>query len=251
MNTILDQIKTYGSKEIILNNGKRLCYLIACENCGELHYKAQCEILRGLRKSKKFFCSQKCLFDCQTTRQAVVCANCNTPFLKLPSQISKTKNNFCSKSCAATFNNKNKKYGTRRSKIEILIEDMLRTQYSDLLFLCNQKDTIGSELDFYFPDLKLAIQINGPLHYKPIYGQKKLDQIQRMDEEKRVVCRAQNIKLVELDYSEDKYLNKKKITERLNEIKIILEEGVDPDSNTLAGTAYFPGTVGSQPIHLP
>lgn len=224
MKTIPDQIKTYGSKEITLNNGKRLCYLIACENCGELHYKAQCEILRGLRKSKKFYCSQKCLFDCQITKQAVVCANCNASFLKLPSQISKTKNNFCSKSCAATFNNKNKKYGTRRSKLENLIEAMLVAEYSDILFSCNQKSAIGSELDFYFPTLKLAIQINGPLHYQPIYGQKKLDQIQRMDAEKRLACQAHNIRLIELDCSEDKYLNKKKIEERLSQIKIILEE---------------------------
>ena len=52
---------------------------------------------------------------------------------------------------------------------------MLLTEYSDLTFSCNQKEIIGSELDFYFPTLKLAIQINGPLHYYPIYGKKKLD----------------------------------------------------------------------------
>ena len=40
------------------------------------------------------------------------------------------------------------------------------------------KSVINSELDFYFPNLKLAIEINGPLHYKPIYGKDKLIQIQ-------------------------------------------------------------------------
>jgi hypothetical protein len=224
LNQIAEQITVHGTKEIELNNGKRLCYLIICDNCGELHYKAQCEILRGLRRNKKFFCSRECDSKHQTTKQEVACANCGINFLKIPSQIAKTKNNFCSKSCAATFNNKNKKFGTRRSKLENLIEAMLVAEYSDILFSCNQKSAIGSELDFYFPTLKLAIQINGPLHYQPIYGQKKLDQIQRMDAEKRLACQAHNIRLIELDCSEDKYLNTKKIEERLSQIKIILEE---------------------------
>jgi hypothetical protein len=223
-NQIAEQITVHGTKKIELSNGKRLCYLITCDNCGELHYKAQCEILRGLRRNKKFFCSRECDSKYQSTKQEVTCANCSINFLKVLSQIAKTKNNFCSKSCAATFNNKNKSFGTKRSKIEMKIEEMLLIEYPDLLFCCNQKDTIGSELDFYFPILKLAIQINGPLHYQPIYGQKKLDQIRRMDKEKRLACQIQNIKLVELDCSEDKYLNKKKIEERLNQIRIILEE---------------------------
>jgi hypothetical protein len=248
---IITQIKTFGTKEIELSNGKRLCYLIFCENCKELHYKPQCEILRGLRRNKKFFCSRECDSQYKVTKQKVECKNCKIIFQKTLSQIAKTKNNFCSKSCAATFNNKNKKFGTRRSKLEKLIEEMLQKEYSNLDFSCNKKDTIGSELDFYFPSLNLAIQINGFLHYQPIYGQKKLDQIKKMDEEKRAACKNLQINLIEIDCSSDKYLNKNKIGERLDQIRKILEEGVDLDSNTLAGTAYFPGTVGPRPIHLP
>lgn len=36
----------------------------------------------------------------------ISCKKCNCNFNKLPSQIKRTKNNFCSKSCAASFNNK-------------------------------------------------------------------------------------------------------------------------------------------------
>ena len=153
-----------------------------------MHYKSQCELLRGLRANKKFFCSQKCFGENLTTKQEVICIQCQQNFLKNPSQIAKTKNNFCSKSCAATFNNKNKKYGTRRSKIEILIENMLNVEYPLLSVLCNQKATVGSELDFYFPTLKIAIQINGIFHYEPIYGQNKLDRIQKLDEEKELLA---------------------------------------------------------------
>jgi hypothetical protein len=251
LDQITEQITVYGTKELILTNGKRLCYLIKCEQCGELHYKAQCEIIKGLRRNKKFFCSRACHGKYHATKQEVICANCGINFLKTPSRIAKTNNNFCSKSCAATFNNKNKKFGTRRSKLEGLIETMLLIEYSNLLFSCNQKNVIGSELDFYFPTLKFAIQINGPLHYQPIYGQKKLDQIQQMDKEKRIACQIQKIKLFEINCSQDKYLNKSKIEERLNQIKTILEEGIGLDPNTLAGTAYFPGTVAPRAIHLP
>ena len=36
----------------------------------------------------------------------VVCALCSTPFQKTASAIRRTKNHFCSRSCAATFNNR-------------------------------------------------------------------------------------------------------------------------------------------------
>lgn len=225
MNTeqIIELTGAIEIKEIELSNGKRLCYLIICDNCGTHHYKAQCEILKGLKRNKRFFCSQKCRGEYHSTMKKVVCVNCSIDFMKLPSQIAKSNNNFCSKSCAATFNNKHKTHGNRRSKLEIMIERMLQTEYSSLIFECNAKNVIGSELDFYFPNLKLAIQINGPLHYQPIYGYKKLDQIQKMDNEKRNACKTQDIKLIEIDCSKDKYLNKNKIAERLSQIKTIIE----------------------------
>jgi hypothetical protein len=36
----------------------------------------------------------------------VNCKNCNEEFDKKPSEIKKTKNNFCTRNCAATYNNK-------------------------------------------------------------------------------------------------------------------------------------------------
>lgn len=239
---ILQNIQVFGIKEIELSNGKRLCYLIKCEQCNELHYKAQCELIKGYQRNKRFFCSRKCHHDYQSTTQKVVCTNCNTVFEKLPSQITKSKsgNNFCSKSCAATFNNKNKSYGTRRSKLEEHIEDQLKINYPHLIFQCNSKVIIGSELDFYFPSLKLAIQLNGPLHYQPIYGQNKLNQIQLLDQEKRNICNKTNIKLIEIDCSNDKYLNKNLKNKRWEEIKNILAESTGLDPDTLASTTSFP-----------
>lgn len=239
---ILQNIQVFGTKEIKLSNGKRLCYLIKCEQCNELHYKAQCEIIKGYARNKRFFCSRKCHHNYQSTMQEVSCANCNLTFKKLPNQIAKSKsgNNFCSKSCAATFNNKNKSHGTRRSKLEQYIETQLQTHYPNLTFQCNSKKIIGSELDFYFPSLKLAIQINGPLHYHPIYGQNKLDQIQLLDQEKRAICNQLHITLIEIDCSTDNYLNAILKNKRWEEIKNILAESTGLDPDTLASTTSFP-----------
>ena len=90
-----------------------------------------------------------------------------------------TKNNFCSRSCSATFNNKNKTYGTRRSKLEVFLEKELIKLYPDLLFHFNRKDTINSELDIYIPSLKLAFELNGIFHYEPIYGDNKLSPLDK------------------------------------------------------------------------
>jgi hypothetical protein len=47
----------------------------------------------------------------------VKCKNCNKEFDKIPSQIAKSKNNFCSKSCSATFNNKGKQRNPPKIRI--------------------------------------------------------------------------------------------------------------------------------------
>jgi hypothetical protein len=225
-------IEHYGVKNIILSNGKRVCYLIKCNNCQVLHYKAQCEIIKGLSRNKKFFCSRKCHSLYHSKPISVECKNCSKCYTMTPSQISKTKsgNVFCSKSCAATFNNKNKEYGTRRSKLEIFIERNLLKEFPALKVLCNDKSIIGSELDFYFPKIKVAIQINGITHYEPIYGLQKLQQIQKMDEEKRQKCLELNIKLFEINCKDDSYLTESLKRKRLEQVKIILAEsnGLDP-----------------------
>jgi len=49
----------------------------------------------------------------------VNCLNCNTEFKKLPSEIKKSPNHFCSRSCSATYNNKIhvKRHLTKECKI--------------------------------------------------------------------------------------------------------------------------------------
>lgn len=223
---ILNEISTYGFEFKVISGRKRLCYLIKCEQCFAFHYKEEHELTRGIRRNKKFFCSKLCRNNYHSTSLEMKCSNCNKDFLIVPSQAQKSKsgNVFCSKSCAASYNNRHKKYGTRRSKLEQYIEGQIRSTFPKLKMYCNSVSVIGSELDFYFPEIKTAIQINGIFHFKPIFGQDRLNKIQKLDQEKRIKCAELEIKLIEIDCSNDNYLNKKLKENRWLQIKNILEE---------------------------
>lgn len=76
----------------------------------------------------------------------------------------------------------------------------------ELLILYSDKSAIESELDIYIPSLKLAIEIQGIFHYKPIFGDLKLKQIQDNDLNKKLICFEKNIKLICINVSDQKSL---------------------------------------------
>lgn len=151
------------------------------------------------RKNPGRFCSRACYGKFIRNRISVTCDNCGLVFAKHPSKL--MPHNFCSQSCAATYNNTHKTTGTRRSKLEAYLEERLRSSFPSLTLICNGKDAIGSELDFYFPQLCLAIELNGFLHYEPIYGQDKLEKIQANDQQKFLACHRAGIELCVIDTS--------------------------------------------------
>ncbi len=55
------------------------------------------------------------------------------------------------------------------------------------------------ELDIYIPSLNIAFEIQGIFHYEPIFGQEKLEQIQKNDLEKIQRCKELGIKLIHID----------------------------------------------------
>ena len=54
----------------------------------------------------------------------------------------------------------------------------------------------GYEVDIAIPDLNLGIEWNGIIHYKPIYGQAKLSNIQQRDAEKQKIAEEKGISLI-------------------------------------------------------
>lgn len=113
----------------------------------------------------------------------------------------KPGNVFCSRSCNASYNNCHKQYGYRRSKFESYVESRLTEDYPILVITFNGKDAIGSELDIFIEDFNLAIELNGIVHYKPIFGDEKLISVQTNDAKKLALCASKGIELHTIDVS--------------------------------------------------
>lgn len=72
------------------------------------------------------------------------CTTCEKEFNKIPSQVKKTKNHFCSRSCAATFNNKiYKKRNPHDIHVICALCETERTSYTNKF--CNT--CLGSKLN--------------------------------------------------------------------------------------------------------
>jgi uncharacterized C2H2 Zn-finger protein len=177
----------------------------------------------GPGKLQKFmFCSYSCAMLYQTTSQKINCSQCDKLFIRHKNQINKSINHFCSRSCSASYNNTHKKTGFRRSRLEKWIEINLTDKYPHLDIIYNNKMTINSELDIYIPKYKLAIELNGILHYKPIYGNKKLLLIQNNDSLKLKKCIENNIDLIIIDVSSQNHFDLKSSKEYLDKILNII-----------------------------
>lgn len=138
-------------------------------------------------------------------RVSVSCALCQKKFDKDKNQVAKTKNNFCGKSCSAKYNNAHRKTGIRRSKAESYLEQLLITAGHTVK--CNRRDLIpsGLEVDLYLPELNIAIELNGPVHYQPIYGQEKFNSIVSNDAKKAAELRDAGIHLYIIDVSQSRF----------------------------------------------
>lgn len=80
---------------------------VECSGCGKKFFKRKQDVYRArIKGSENIYCSKKCISKTQTGCSNVKCKNCGKKFHKRPSEIKRTKNHFCSKSCAAKYNNK-------------------------------------------------------------------------------------------------------------------------------------------------
>jgi very-short-patch-repair endonuclease len=187
---------------------KTLSVPCKCATCENTFYITKTDAKRGLRGTRKNkFCSKECHSKAQFTQVLVTCLKCNTEFYKRRSEIRKTPNHFCNKSCAASYNNTHKTHGTRRSKLEVYVETHLPRLFPNLDFQFNRKTIIGSELDIYVPKLKLAFELNGPTHYRAVYGEQKFKSIVKNDKKKSTTCKELGISLHIVDVSQLSYYN--------------------------------------------
>ena len=205
--------------------------ILVCDKCNK-EYTVNNITWKQARSRKKIYGSSNyCSWECKGWKpsQTVKCSHCEKEFSKLYSEIKKSTNHFCSTTCAGYFNNKLRTRGFRRSKLEIWLEDKLTLMYPDLDIQYNKKDAINSELDFYFPTLNLAIELNGIFHYEPIHGEETLEKIQNNDSRKFAACREAGISLCIVDSSTLKYFKEKNCLKYLEIFQeILLMNGVSP-----------------------
>jgi len=170
---------------------------LTCAYCHKTFSRSPKQIAAGrCKKSKLAFCSPKCSYASRAKKQLVECKQCHKQFIKQFNQIQLSPNNFCGHSCAATWNNHHIERGLKRSQFEAWVQQRIVETFPELEVQYNRKKAIESELDIYIPSLKLAIEISGVHHFFPLFGQAKLEAIQRNDAEKVTACQERGIKLV-------------------------------------------------------
>ncbi|MCK9567337.1 hypothetical protein M0R72_00110 [Candidatus Pacearchaeota archaeon] len=205
---------------------------LKCRECGSVFHRKAKDVRFDLkttlkkRNSSGIYCSNKCKTTSLDKRTDEPCGQCGKKFLakNISKKNSKSEKVFCSRSCAVTYNNTHKTTGIRRSKLEVWLESQIATKFPTLEVLYNNKEAIDSELDIYFPTLKLAFELNGIVHYEPIYGKKKFDSIHNNDNRKFKACHDKQIDLCIIDTSGLKYFKPQSSEKYWDIIQQILNE---------------------------
>lgn len=168
---------------------------VNCDSCLKPFFKQLKHYNRNIKRNCRNLC-QECINAKKNSRLSCICEQCGKKFHKAPSAIKLTKHNYCSRSCAAYWRNSHKTTGFRRSKLECFLEAKINQCFPSLTVSCNNRSILGVELDFYFPDIRLAIEINGIVHYEPIYGFKTFERIQNADQQKIIKTSELGIELI-------------------------------------------------------
>lgn len=94
----------------------------------------------------------------------------------------------------------------RQSVAEDVVAQVLAERYEgeirrrDRSVIRNPKGR-SLELDFYLPEVGTAIEVQGPSHFIPMYGEATLARMQANDWLKRQLCARAGIRLLEVDAS--------------------------------------------------
>lgn len=216
-------------------------YIFQCDFCQADFDRGKDEGKRIRYEKKKHLRKHYCREDCRLKARGhiktpiIACSQCGKQVKRSNKDVSRAKNNFCSSSCNASYQNTHKTKGCRRSKLEAWLEVKLIELFPKLEIHFNRKDAISSELDFYIPSLKLAFELNGIFHYEPIYGGEKLLQIQNNDQRKFQACLERGIELCIIDSSKLTYFKPANAQKYLDIIagiikqKMVVGAGNDPD----------------------
>lgn len=204
-------VPLYSQEEF--NSAKRTDLLpYQCIYCKKTFYKwkgAINDILNPNREETGNYCSQKCSNNHRFPPTFKPCETCGSPVKITQYKLKINKHIFCSRKCAGKYSSTHRKHGYKISKLELWLQEKLNQQFQNLEILYNQNNTINNELDIYIPTLRLAFELNGIFHYKPIYGKQCLENQKRIDLLKQEKCLNNGIKLIIIDTSSQTYFHEK------------------------------------------
>jgi hypothetical protein len=200
-----------------------------CKQCGS-EFILPKNVINGKIKRNgigPIYCSPACRYKASDKKVYLNCGECGVAVIRKRKDFKKSKsgNIFCSHSCSAKYSNTHKITGTRRSKLEVWIEENLKNKY-DFEIIFNGKEAIESELDIYIPSLKLAFELNGIFHYESIYGDRKLEQVKSNDNRKFQACLENKIELCIIDSSGSKSFKPERDKKYLDIIESIINNKI-------------------------
>ena len=80
--------------------------IVFCRNCNKSICRPSNRINENIKLRHNFYCSRKCEYQHKRKRRKLICENCGKLFFRRFSNIS--PHNYCSSSCAAIINNRNR-----------------------------------------------------------------------------------------------------------------------------------------------
>lgn len=188
-----------------------------CLICNKSYTLIKKQIWRKLRNNRPFVCSNLCLYKhkhkCDSLIIKTTCFRCGTQIKRYKRHITCYNNKvFCTQNCRATHNNTHRVTGLRRSKAEQYLISLIRNDFPNLVIIENDHTKLPSklEIDILIKDKNIAIEINGPTHYFPIYGETHFNKIQNRDTQKQKELQQLGINLIILDISKLGYFPKTK-----------------------------------------
>lgn len=175
-------------------------FITNCMYCDDEVLKYKSEIRKN---PDKLYCDSKCAsmaFLPYRKRRVMIeciCEYCLKPITKYKKIL--RNHTFCSLRCSSKHL---AQYTKRiaRSNLERYLEGKIKQNFPYLkLVESNRSVCDGLELDLYLEDIRLAIEINGPIHSRPIYGDKYFSNIKERDKRKKNICQFKEIELLCID----------------------------------------------------
>jgi uncharacterized C2H2 Zn-finger protein len=200
---------------------------LECPQCHKVFSKVKHDIQSKLgphNNRDTICCSRKCLYESRITKQIVNCLQCGKIFIRHLNQIKKVSKHFCSSHCLGVYHNAHKTTGSRRSKLEKWLEERIQELFPNVEVIFNGTKAIKAELDIYLPAIKLAFELDGIFHFKPIFGEAKFLATQRTDLYKIKTCLEKDIQLVKIDVSSMKQFTPEASMKYLLQIQSLIDE---------------------------